>query len=613
MRNQKAFQFCDNRGFNRSLMKCLELIFVFFVACAVAQDVKVPRDLLDATTTVSNNVTDVEYEDDTTLGESTDQSHNETTFQPDTDPDEEIPPPDAIRDIRDREVLTRPPCSRQRCIFPSQCEVVPPFSEDCDPPRRIQPFPLFPLVSPTIQTKTHPVERHESILCPIGTVKNGSSCDVFNSNNCQEGYTLIKNRCVLSQTTCPLNFEWDGRSCIQRRICPNNHVWKSGRCVLPTPECPYGWEWTGEICQVSLVQCQPGSILRGEECVAESFTCPSGTILIGEDCVKPYPICLPGFILNNSTGFCTQIILRCPPGSEMVNGRCTSTVLTCSEGILVGNQCYDNRTSNQPNQFPKTTTPRPIVNIPTSHPRSRYCLEGFTLHNGLCYQCPHGYNLCNSKCSKNTECNEDNSGSNAFPPININIYTRDHGSSRPSPDYRGQGYNIVNNVSPINNTIVNINNITHPVTLNNFNENNIYIHTDVQCPDGSIKTVVVKNNESKNGCIDLERDKNDINIDVDHEDREFKEPEKCCEVVTPRQCKKRNENQWACSHKRHKYCGSFCKADRIYLKPSTTSFTNNVLTIAPSHPGSSAPPCFGRNCPPIGLSLVCKFMRKSYL
>ena len=634
---QKSFQFRLNRGTDRSLMKSFLLIFSLFLISSVAtQDVRIPENLLEVTT-IHQNVSDVDYEDVITT---------ETVEDV-----EDTPPPDSLVDTRRPNiVLPIRPC--QPSVIPPQ--VIPPFyprppqHQPCDV---IQPTPpeFYPpeeiqTSSPIVDETYVPAEKEESRLCPIGSVQNGSVCIDVYSNDCPQGYTRKNDRCVLSRTSCPLNFEWNGRSCVQRRICPINHVWRNERCELPVPECPIGWTFNGVSCQIDNIQCPPGSVVRGNECVDESFTCPMGFIEENDDCVKPQPICPQGYELNEFSGFCVQENLKCPPGSQRVNDGCKTIVVRCPSGTYQhGNQCYNIATPRNPT----VPTRRPSVTVPTRRPPSvpvpLTCPESYTLYNNYCYRCPLSYNLCNDQCVRGTGCENippqdprpdspaypyrcppdynlcnnqcitgtgcGNAPSPIYPNnqykspvINVNLYSRNFGSS-------GGDRHIVHHVEPVNNTIVNINNVTHPITINNVNENNFYIYQDTQCADGSIRTVVVKNNETFNGCVDANPDVNsnrDTDIpdkikDVDNDEEGNGEQEKCCEIVTPRQCKKKNEGEWTCSHKRYRYCGNFCIADRLYLKPPSTTYNNNVLTIAPSRPENASPPCFGRNCPAFGL------------
>ncbi|CRK98689.1 CLUMA_CG011974, isoform A [Clunio marinus] len=621
-----VIEFCASFGINQSLYE---------VSCInyhlSSQHIIVARYL---------NVTEsAEYEDEVTTEA--------------VDDDENHPPPGE---------LTRP---RPRPQYPNN-------DPNCNTnqPNYYPPNQLIIPVPPIINTTILPFEKDEIRLCPIGTFQNGSVCVQNYTNECPEGYTWKNDHCVLSKTICPLNFEWDGRSCVQYQICPHNHVFKHGRCVQPDPQCPTGFIWDGVTCQVADIICQPGSVLRGRECVIETFTCPPGFEANGDECIKPTPMCPPGFTIDES-GFCVLTNIRCPQGSTLINGKCQQTVYSCPpDSYRHGNNCYKITTTdntptepslpcdpsgrpNQPNWstdrppcvpqvtnrpgdpilpcdpsrpptdktpcYPTVTTRRPTyptINwIPTRphrpHPRPPgHCPEGFTLHGKLCYRCPPNYHFCNMKCYKRPiDCVNDESVDadlSGFYPgggLNINIFTSE---SRSGSD---RGHNIVNHFEPINNTIFNINNVTHPVTLNNVNENNIHIYSDAECADGSIRTIVVKNNETINGCVDVSGKKpsdastpNPNAESREDTDEDGESSGKCCEVVTPRQCKERRTNEWMCTHRRYKYCGDFCIADRLYLKPHSTTYHNNILTIAPSNPAEAPPLCFGRHCPTIDCS-----------
>jgi hypothetical protein len=707
-RSQLSSQFFENFRRDQSQMKSLLCLIFLFVSFAIAQDVTV--DLLNPTTTTevnAENVPDVDYQE----SEETTNGSN-LTLPDDYTEDNNHPSPDSLIKVP-VVILPAPLPNDQRCNLNQNQSL---------------PFPIPPIVNSTID----PIEREIIRLCPIGSIQNGSSCIASYTNECPEGYTYKNEKCVLSRTTCPLNFEFDPNltRCVQRQICPPNYVLRNGRCVQPEPRCPLGWHWNGERCEVSEIECPAGSVHRGNECVIESFTCPIGFNRINDECIRPEPTCTPGYELQSS-GFCTQIHFYCPPGSVMINGECRRTVISCPSGtIKVGDQCYQipvkpscpigyyllenncyllppdgsvttprtercppgyyfygnscypivpptTTTTTQSPTIPDipvcpsgtfwyvdrcypippvaTTTARPIcpegtiyVNgfcygterppsgttkrpettpetptdfpFPPSNPpddlsiettttrippqfttpfppfpnNPQPCPDGFTFHNKQCYRCPPNFNLCDSQCVKNAGC-----GSSNYPNININIFTRDQRENS-----QRKGYNIINNIEPINNTIVNVNNVTHPVTLNNVNENNIYVYTDAQCPDGSIRTIVVKNNETINGCVDMESESatkiSQIEGNDDDEESEEKN-EKCCEILTPRQCKKKDETKWICTHRRYKYCGKFCIADRLYLKPPSTRYENNVLTIAPQPPPANWRPCFRHDCPPIGL------------
>lgn len=513
-------------------------------------------------------------------------------------------------------------------------------------------------IQPTVDTRFDPIEREEILSCPFDYVQNGTHCVELYSRDCPEGYIWKDEHCVLSRIICPLNFELQGGTCVQRPICPSNHILNNGRCVQPQPECPSGWTWNGDTCAVINIQCHHGSVLRGHECVIESIACPDGFNRVGDECFKPDPFCPPGSELRSS-GFCVRVNQRCPSGSVLVNGECRRTVVSCPPGSYKdGDQCYRLVNTTQPSiPRPPERPPATIVD-PTRRPHHKViCPESYKLYNNLCYRCPPPYHFCENRCQK-TECNQTAprplpsypspsyplpsypSPSYPLPSYPTPIYPPTSPSNcppvscpphrpyqqpyypfsstpncpqiscplpsphpMPSTGYRpsSQGFNILNNVEPVINTIHNVNNVTHPITLNNLNTNNIFIYTDTQCSDGSIRTVIVKNNETINGCVDVigNRTAENESGHLHEGDDEREDKSKCCEVVTPRQCKQRTEDSWQCTHKRYSYCGRFCIADRLYLKPRETSYQNNVLTIPPSH-HHTASPCFGRNCPAFG-------------
>lgn len=564
------------------LCRIFVLIAALLVGSIKCQDVAIPGDLLPTiapktTTTTTEQI--VSY-DETTLSDFDDDHTHET---PTLSPPENQQKGENGDDDNLGEWKNTPPLN----ILP------PSDDDDCDLPPKLDPIPL-PV--PPIYTPSTDKPEHEIInQCPIGFILNGTKCtSQYPAHNCPSGYEWRDERCLLSQIVCPLNFDFDGSSCVERQICPPNHIWKDNKCITPEPQCPPGYKWNSLRCEVATIQCQPGSVLRGNECVIESITCPSGFTLINNQCIKPPPRCEPGYELQES-GFCSQKNIKCPSGSVLINGECQRVSISCPPGFQeIGNQCY-------PIAATTTTTQKP------SHPHDipQICPEGFRFYQGQCYRCPSGYSFCRGKCVKTPKSCENSGSSQNSPPININVninFTRpiyyDHEGSQKNP------INIFNNMEPINTTIVNFNNVTHPVTLNNVNENNIYIYTEVECEDGSIRTTVVKNNETITSCIDSEQylpEKNEMTT-VRREDEENSaevDENKCCEIVTPRQCKKRSEDQWICTHRRYKYCGKFCIADRLYMRPPTTTYNNKILTMAPAPQNHWIKPCYGHGCPPV--------------
>ncbi|CAG9804339.1 unnamed protein product [Chironomus riparius] len=615
-------------------MKLRILIILVSFKCMLAQDVKVPEDLLKPKTTTLGyehetiQFTDIEINTEITTTTTNDFVEDTTIGSLDHNPNN--PKSDKLTDNK-----------LPLYVYPQYPNLYPNYLQNLqyETPNCNQNPPSYPVVIPPIyDSKTVEPDIEENIECPIDFIKSESTCIPLHSNNCPFNYIWKNDRCVLSQTVCPLNFEYDGTSCVERQVCPPNHAWKNGKCVLPEPTCPIGWQWNGNTCEIINIQCQPGFILKGKECVLEKITCPNGFNLVNEQCVTPPPVCMPGYELQE-TGFCLQINKKCPPGTVMINEKCQETTVSCLPGYeKIGNQCYkilEIPTIPPPSLEIATTTKRAIITHPIDTPSelttesiipdipppplTKICPDDFIFHNSQCYRCPSGYSLCNGMCLRNVAPCRPNYSTipmpmppNFYPNIqipNINIHLNipSHDIPKLSPRRSDkEPINVINHIEPINNTIYNINNITHPVTLNNVNENNIFVYTDTQCADGKIRTTIIKNNQTIMGCNDSDSSlklenspEKTTTEESDVREEEITKSQKCCEVVTPRRCKKRFTNQWMCTHRRYKHCGEICIANRLYIKPPATVWSNQILTIAPSPIQTYIKPCFGHDCPSV--------------
>lgn len=545
-------------------MKLRIFLLLISLDFIVAQDVVVPEDLLKPKTTTP------EYEDETLqhtdiettteIKATTTKDYIEDTTKGSLDLNPNNPKSDQLTDNK-----------LPLYVYPQYPNFYPNYLQNpqYETPNCNQNTPSYPpvVIPPIYESKTVDPEIEENIECPIGFIKSELTCIPLHSNNCPLNYVFKDEKCVLSQTVCPLNFEYDGTSCVERQVCPPNHVWEDGKCKSPEPQCPSDWQWNGETCKAN-VECPSGFILKGKECIFETIICPNGFTLVNEKCEKP-SICMPGYELQES-GFCIQINKRCPPGTVMVNEKCQETTVRCLPGYeKIGNQCYkivEIPTIPPPSEI-ITTSNRPSITHPIDHPPelttesiipdfsppplNRICPSDFIFYNGQCYRCPADYSLCNGMClRKIAPCRPNyptipmpmppNFYPNfPIPNINIHLNIPNHDIPKHSPSSRSdmKPINIINHIEPINNTIHNINNITHPVTLNNVNENNIYVYTDTQCADGKIRTTIIKNNQTIMGCDD-----NDSNLKLEStttkepvvRDEENAKPQKCCEIVTPR-------------------------------------------------------------------------------
>jgi hypothetical protein len=197
-------------------------------------------------------------------------------------------------------------------------------------------------------------------------------------------------------------------------------------------------------------------------------------------------------------------------------------------------------------------------------------------------------------------------------------------TTRHDPTCRGKkcrrrkvfNYNIV--FPAVNNTIVNINNITKPVYFNNHNQNNIYVYSSIECADGSIRTIIVNNNSTISECTDvtvpkttpstttLPNDYPDNKPDCDDENcsvessTTMKDNNQCCEIYTPRRCENKN-GEWICGHRRYNYCLSFCgRRSKIYLQPRRPIYQGYILVV-PALQTPNPNYCYGNHCnPPVG-------------
>lgn len=314
------------------------------------------------------------------------------------------------------------------------------------------------------------------------------------------------------------------------------------------------------------------------------------------------------------SGFCSRIETKCPPNTILYNGQCIQTTLNCPEGSYPhNNQCYRHQTSfpvplPSPPYYPQPMPqplPLPIQPLPQPMPPTNYpsiCPDGFQYLNGRCYRCPQGYTFCNNQCVRRSSAcssyNPGSSSSNNDRHITINIIPKTNNNPsivQQAPPQKS--YNIVNNIEPINNTVINVNNITNPVHLNNINTNNIFVYTETECRDGSIRTVMVKNNETINGCVDMEQTNTNDQGTNENEADDSEGSRKCCEIITPKQCRQ-NSNKWICASKKYRYCGNFCIAPKMYLRTTVPSYQQQVLTMPP--PQYQVQSCMGRYCPAVG-------------
>lgn len=508
-----------------------------------------------------------------------------------------------------------------------------------------------------------------NIQCQDGSMLIDGKC-VFETITCPNGYTYDSVKGCLKAPSCELGYEYDitQELCIQVTwICPEGSVLVNGTCSTWSFECPKGMDLIDNVCRRNNT-CNNECSTTTTEASSTTTSFPLDNSTDGNDITtndgelntevptnppvldvttnkpKVTSTTTPSNLDKNPPSPKPDDQKPCPPninclpdGQNPSNPCCNNPLQPCPPEIPTDQKpCIPNKPCpphsdknclpNNPNQPCTPDLPKyqyPCYNNPNQYPcypsytpqpppYPNVCPEGFLFYNHKCYRCPESYNFCDGFCLKNTiPCNVPYTPyppSPGHPNININIKIS-HDKRSPSDEKK----HVIQYIDPVNNTIVNFNNFTHPITLNNVNENNIHIYTDTQCADGTIRTTIIRNNETISGCTDVdapadsttkkretELEGDDDDDDNENEEEEEEDKSKCCEIVTPRKCKKRSEDQWMCSHRRYKYCGKFCIADRLYMRPPSTTYKNQILTIAPSPENKWIKPCYGRECPAVG-------------
>lgn len=460
---------------------------------------------------------------------------------------------------------------------------------------------------PITQEEFGAVEVDVDTVCPIGHNLVGGKCmSIF---KCPDGHERKNGVCVKTEIVCPNGFVRENSDCVPIPQCPKHHVWHNGRCVQDEPECASGFTWNGFQCIIVEKECPPGYIFKYDQCVKVRKVCAENEVERDNICHPLVVRCQSGYELID--GMCQKEVVRCQEGFVVRDGQCVKTAARCPDGFIWnGETCIRTRVSDRiDTPEPNTTTVAPVTlpsvdltqepnvttttiasvtlpRIDTSPPdalrrRRQRCPEGYRLYQGMCYRCKDDSVWCDNGCYRGSSCGDVGQGQN----ININIH------SDPGRSSGGGGHNIINNIEPAENHIFNVNNVTQPVTLNNVNENHIFVYGNERCSDGTRQTKVIVNGQEMHGCKNEKPEKKNPKP----KPKQPENLEKCCEIFTPRQCRKRADETWGCYHRRYNKCGGLCVADQVYLRPKETTWYRGVLTIAPSN-RTETPTCEGDDC-----------------
>lgn len=432
---------------------------------------------------------------------------------------------------------------------------------------------------------------------------------------CQPGYHIEGNVCVTKTKQECIGGVWEYGNCVTKKTkttivkCPYGFIETNGECQkrgIAETVCPQNSYYDGTQCKLQgSLSCPSDYSLRGNRCVKteEVFIeayCPTGYNNEGHYCVKYIPAnlvcaigilennycvvtqqpeisCEYGYTLDSFTNMCTQIItipVHCyGNGATLIGEYCVNTLTPqCLSGyILYGDVCQ------------RTTIVAPICTVP-SVPFGNSCVitsielpkcpitYNLDLVNGNCFKysveppvCEAGYDLVSEQCIKIEVVPVTCPTGYTYNEVdqNCNLTTIIVVPPQPTTSSCGQTpcgqtpcgggcskgssgcTNTNTNTITISNIVNNNNTVSVPTNIHSTNINNISVPKPVE------KAVIEKPIE-----------------------------EKCCTIITPRQCTQES-GRWNCEHKKYSRCGSFCRQSQMFLRPVETTYRNNMLVMPP--------------------------------
>uniref|UniRef100_A0A182RBZ1 Uncharacterized protein n=1 Tax=Anopheles funestus TaxID=62324 RepID=A0A182RBZ1_ANOFN len=260
-------------------------------------------------------------------------------------------------------------------------------------------------------------------------------------------------------------------------------------------------------------------------------------------------VCNPGFSEYKGNCFLTSVSSPCPSGSILWNGKCQPKALPPMQDIIPAKHTY---------------VVVPPLRVSLLSPNQTDPLDpAFT----------------EEAASDDEEGEEDHV---YMPPV------RDH--------YFNVSYQkIVNNHNVINND----------TTHNTHNVNNVVVHLTRKKPNGVIKTVVIRNNETT-VYEEEPSEKHSTKTDVSKKEDCPEEPTTtqapienvtCCTIVSPRVCRKQTD-EWVCFHRKQYVCSKFCTAKIMYLRPREPRYRDPWLIMPPmKNPFARLNLCHSGVCP----------------
>lgn len=322
--------------------------------------------------------------------------------------------------------------------------------------------------------------------------------------------------------------------------------------------------------------CLPGMEFQDNTCYqgsAEQYThvpletCPGGFALSGPgkcsrvtettDVAAPmYPICPPGAYFNGQ-----QCIGSIPPPPSNCPLQCTSTIpMPCGyQQSTCGSACA-------------TMTPCATgtvgVGVPSTPISLPQCLPGFAQVNGICKRmdvyvdtvlpsliCRPGFAQFGNMCVKQ----------------NVWEYTAAPFLSCPTDYELSNGWCEKITVNKKTSKI------TDPPSLTDRDNHHIFVHSQIHAP------VNINNVNNQSSVVNLSS-ASDLKSAAAASTNAMQPEEaksKCCEVVSPRICRRSRNNNWGCFHRRTQQCSSQCTANQIYLRPQQPIFRPYIIVMPP--------------------------------
>lgn len=470
-------------------------------------------------------------------------------------------------------------------------------------------------------------------LCPGGYAYAESDRRCVLVSMCPSGFTFKNNQCIRYKCApppkadeklpfCPAGYELRNITCYKISIWP----------LIPTDNNPI--ERVTELPinpTIPPIQCGPNFVQFNET----TCGCAVGTDNVNGVCLAPAielheneeTSCNSGFTVEN--GVCVSVKTTLPAANEDETITIIDEPPTVSP-CLSGYTFYSNGSCLIDDGNPSPPPPKP-------QPKPQICPNGYTLINGQCIQscnattcdadakkddeiitlpptCPFGYTLIeNGKCIKtqpkcpdhyifvgracypkhvvNTESPSVVPSTTPLPENSTKIQHNNLTSTLTTTTFRCSG-NGNDNECEIVNTIYNNNTIYQPTNVVTTNENNVIINL---WKNGRLHSITRNNetifaaNETRNVAVEsttaaatpTPRSTDDVRGEPS-EDGQEEISNKCCEVVSPRQCK-RNETtaEWHCYHRRYQRCGSFCTQSVVQLAPRHTLYRQPILMMPP--------------------------------